>query len=164
MKEVNEAIFALNPYRQNNPVLYCNEQGTCVPQIPKKAGLPFGNPAFTLWGVPQSPLKNFMLGVIILKERKVQLKMRATEKEKVRIENKAKKCGLSVSEYLRKRALGYSPKALLPESFYEFTEKIGVLYEALGTLNSTELQTEVLKLLDEIYEKVLIPDRKDGDD
>ena len=38
-------------------VPYCNEQGTCVPQIPKKAGLPHGNPAFTLWGVPQSPLK-----------------------------------------------------------------------------------------------------------
>ena len=99
-----------------------------------------------------------------MKERKVQLKMRATEKEKVRIENKAKKCGLSVSEYLRKRALGYSPKALLPENFYELTEKIGVLYEALGTLNSTELQAEVLKLLDEIYAKLLTPDRKDGDD
>ena len=53
-----------------------------------------------------------------MKERKVQLKFRITEKEKIRIENKAKKCGLSVSEYLRKRALGYSPKALLPESFY----------------------------------------------
>ena len=105
-----------------------------------------------------------MLGVIILKERKVQLKMRATEKEKVRIENKAKKCGLSVSEYLRKRALGYSPKALLPESFYAFTERLGVLYEALGTLNSTELQAEVLKLLDEIYAKLLTSDRKDGDD
>ena len=121
-------------------------------------------PAFAIWGVPQFPLKKFMLGVIILKERKVQLKMRATEKEKVRIENNAKKCGLSVSEYLRKRALGYSPKALLPESFYEFTEKIGILYEALGTLNSTELQVEVLKLLDEIYAKLLSPGRKDGDD
>jgi len=111
-----------------------------------------------------NPPEIFMLGVIILKERKVQLKMRATEKEKVRIENNAKKCGLSVSEYLRKRALGYSPKALLPESFYEFTEKIGILYEALGTLNSTELQVEVLKLLDEIYAKLLSPGRKDGDD
>lgn len=90
--------------------------------------------------------------------------MRATEKEKVRIENKAKKCGLSVSEYLRKRALGYSPNTILPESFYELTEKIGVLYESLGTLNSTELQAEVLKLLDEIYAKLLTPDRKDGDD
>ena len=100
-----------------------------------------------------------MSGVIILKERKAQLKTRVTEKEKLCIENKAKKCGLSVSEYLRKRALGYAPKALLHESFYEFTEKLGVLYEALGTLNSTELQAEVLKLLDEIYAKLLVTDK-----
>ena len=94
-----------------------------------------------------------------MKEKKNSIYVRVTEKEKVRIENKAKKCGLSVSEYLRKRALGYSPKALLPESFYEFTEKIGILYEALGTLNSTELQAEVLKLLDEIYAKLLVTDK-----
>ena len=100
-----------------------------------------------------------MSGVIILKERKAQLKTRVTEKEKLRIENKAKKCGLSVSEYLRKRALGYSPKALLPETFYEFTEQLGVLYEALGVLNSTELQAEVLKLLDEIYAMLLVTDK-----
>ena len=99
-----------------------------------------------------------------MKEKKNSIYVRVTEKEKVRIENKAKKCGLSVSEYLRKRALGYSPKSLLPESFYEFTEKIGVLYEALGTLNSTQLQAEVLKLLDEIYAKLLTSARKDCDD
>lgn len=94
-----------------------------------------------------------------MKEKKVQLKMRVTENEKVRIENKAKKCGLSVSEYLRKRALGYSPKALLPESFFEFTEKLGVLYEALGSINSTELQAEVLKLIDDVYAKLLTTDK-----
>ena len=94
-----------------------------------------------------------------MKERANSIYVRVTEKEKIRIENKAKKCGLSVSEYLRKRALGYSPKALLPGSFYEFTEKIGILYEALGTLNSTELQAEVLKLLDEIYAKLLVTDK-----
>ena len=47
----------------------------------------------------------------------------------------------------------------MPESFYVFTEKIGILYEALGTLNSTELQAEVLKLLDEIYAKLLVTDK-----
>ena len=94
-----------------------------------------------------------------MKEKKNSIYVRVTKKEKIRIENKAKKCGLSVSEYFRKRALGYSPKALLPESFYVFTEKIGILYEALGTLNSTELQAEVLKLLDEIYAKLLVTDK-----
>ena len=94
-----------------------------------------------------------------MKERKAQLKTRVTEKEKLRIENKAKKCGLSVSEYLRKRALGYAPKALLHESFYEFTEKLGALYEALGRLNSTELQKAVLKLIDDVYAKLLTTDK-----
>ena len=95
-----------------------------------------------------------------MKERKVQLKMRATEKEKVRIQNKAKKCGLSVSEYLRKRALGYSPKTLLPETFYEFTERLGDLYDALEIMNSTELQEQVLKLIDDVYAKLLTLDKE----
>ncbi len=47
----------------------------------------------------------------------------------------------------------------MPESFYEFTERIGILYEALGTLNSIELQTEVVKVLDEIYAKLLVTDK-----
>ncbi len=111
--------------------------------------LPFGE-------FPNPPFKNFMSGVIILKERKLQLKFRVTEKEKIRIQSKAKKCGLSVSEYLRKRALGYSPKALMPETFYEFTEKLGVLYDALGTLGYTDLQLLTLKLFDDIYIKLLV--------
>ena len=114
--------------------------------------LPFGE-------TPQSPLKNFMSGVIILKERKVQLKFRVTDKEKTRIQNKSKKCGLSVSEYVRKRALNYAPKALLPENFYEFIEKLGALYEALGRLNSTELQKAVLDLIDDVYAKLLTTDK-----
>ena len=65
-----------------------------------------------------------------MKERKAQLKTRVTEKEKLRIENKAKKCGLPVSEYLRKRALGYSPKALLLKAFMNL-QKSSVLYMKL---------------------------------
>lgn len=95
-----------------------------------------------------------------MKERKVQLKFRVTEKEKLRIENKAKKCGLSVSEYLRKRALGYSPKTILPETFYEFSERLGNLYDALEKMNSTELQEQVLHLIDDVYAKLLTLDKK----
>jgi hypothetical protein len=91
--------------------------------------------------------------------KKNSIYVRVTEKEKIRIENKAKKCGLSVSEYVRKRALYYAPKALLPENFYEFTEKLGALYEALGRLNSTELQKSVLDLIDDVYAKLLTTDK-----
>ena len=96
-----------------------------------------------------------------MNERTVQLKFRVTEKEKIRISSKAQKCGLTTSEYLRKRALGYSPKALLPESFYEFSEKLGRLYDALETTDNAELQEKVLSLIDEVQLKLLSPKEVD---
>ena len=96
-----------------------------------------------------------------MKERANSIYVRVTEKEKIRIKNKADKCGLTISEYLRKRALGYSPKALLPESFYEFSGKLSNLYEQIDKGYSTELEERILSLIDEIQLKLLTPERKD---
>ena len=96
-----------------------------------------------------------------MKERVNSIYVRVTEKEKIRIKNKADKCGLTISEYLRKRALGYSPKALLPESFYEFSGKLSNLYEQIDKGYSTELEERILSLIDEIQLKLLTPERKD---
>ena len=49
-----------------------------------------------------------------MQERTVQIHFRATEKERIRFQANAQKCGLSLSEYLRKLASGYEPKALPP--------------------------------------------------
>ena len=94
-------------------------------------------------------------------KRESSIYVRVTEKEKTRISCKAQKCGLSISEYLRKRALGYSPKALLPESFYEFSEKLGRLYDALEATANDELQEKVLSLIDEVQLKLLSPKEVD---
>ena len=99
-----------------------------------------------------------------MKERANSIYVRVTEKEKIRIKNKADKCGLTISEYLRKRALGYSPKALLPESFYEFSGKLSNLYEQLDKSYSTELEERILSLIDEIQLKLLAPERKEIDE
>ena len=99
-----------------------------------------------------------------MNERANSIYVRVTEKEKIRIKNKADKCGLTVSEYLRKRALGYSPKALLPESFYEFSGKLGEIYEKLDSGYSADLQERILSLLDEIQLKLLSLERKGGDE
>ena len=96
-----------------------------------------------------------------MKERANSIYVRVTEKEKIRIKNKADKCSLTISEYLRKRALGYSPKALLPESFYEFSGKLSNLYEQVDKGYSTELEEKILSLIDEIQLKLLTPERKD---
>lgn len=99
-----------------------------------------------------------------MNERANSIYVRVTEKEKIRIKNKADKCGLTVSEYLRKRALGYSPKALLPESFYEFSSKLSDLYEQINKGCSTELEEKILSLIDEIQLKLLTPERKEVDE
>ena len=99
-----------------------------------------------------------------MKERINSIYVRVTAKEKIRIKNKAEKCGLTISEYLRKRALGYSPKALLPESFYEFSSKLGEVYEKLDSGYSTELEEKILSLIDEIQLKLLTPERKADDE
>ena len=99
-----------------------------------------------------------------MNERANSIYVRVTEKEKIRIKNKADKCGLTVSEYLRKRALGYSPKALLPESFYEFSSKLGDLYEQLNKGYSNELEERILSLIDEIQLKLLSTERKEFDE
>ncbi len=93
-----------------------------------------------------------------MNERTTAIYVRVTEKEKSRIKQKADKCGLSQSEYLRKRALGYSPKALLPESFYEFSNKLGDVYEQLNNGYNTEIEEKLLSLLDEIQLKLLTPE------
>ncbi len=73
--------------------------------------------------------------------------IRVSEKEKNIIEQNAKKCGLSVSEYLRQRALGYMPRAVLPEIFFSFNDKLDELCVAV----KAKLQrTRKKKLLDSL--------------
>ena len=95
-----------------------------------------------------------------MNKRTTAIYVRVTEKEKSRIKQKADKCGLSQSKYLRKRALGYSPKALLPESFYKFSSKLGEVYEQINKGYNTEVEEKLLSLLDEIQLKLLTPEKE----
>lgn len=52
-----------------------------------------------------------------MKEKKERLELRVTKSEKNAIHRKAAKCGLTISEYVRKRALGYEPRGLRPMLF-----------------------------------------------
>ena len=47
-----------------------------------------------------------------------------TEKQKQQIASLARKCGLSKSEYLRQRALGFEPKGTLPDAFFVCCERL----------------------------------------
>ena len=57
----------------------------------------------------------------------IRIAVRVTAKEKEKIQSKARKCGLSTTEYVKQRALGYEPKAVPPDALFICLEKLGEL-------------------------------------
>ena len=82
-----------------------------------------------------------------------------TEKEKQTITAKAKKCGLSVSEYIKQRALGYEPKAVVPDTLFLLLEKLGNLEDKSS---SKKLNVEIEDLLKEIAKTLLMPGKEES--
>lgn len=46
----------------------------------------------------------------------VRIAVRVTVREKEKIQTKARKCGLSTTEYVKQRALRYEPRAVPPDA------------------------------------------------
>ena len=63
------------------------------------------------------------------KKEPPRVAVRLTESEKKKIEAAAAKCGLTVSEYMRQRALGFEPKAVKPDAYFVLCEKLDKLTE-----------------------------------
>ena len=72
------------------------------------------------------------------------INIRVTEKEKAQLENIAKKSGLPVSEYLRKRGLGYEPGPFLDDRFY-------AVYSKLCEISNLTLNPEAEEALTAIF-------------
>lgn len=87
-----------------------------------------------------------------------RIAFRVTDQEKKRITVLAKKCGLSVSEYVKQRALGYALQPIIPESVFFLLEKIGQLQDLAA---SPETDAAICTLLKEISDTLLLP-RKEG--
>lgn len=86
------------------------------------------------------------------KEKPCRLYLRVSPAEKKKITDISKCCGISVAEYLRKRALGYTVKAVVPDAFYVFIEKLS---ELLNRDLSPETEAAALKLFDDIYTEII---------
>lgn len=86
------------------------------------------------------------------KEKLARIEIRVKPREKEAICRIAKVCGLPVSEYMVKRALGYEPKAVQPNAFFDF---YGKLCEFLNRELSPETEAAALKLFDEIYAELI---------
>ena len=82
------------------------------------------------------------------KERNGRLDIRLSASEKTAVQRKAKACGLSVSEYVRKRALGYEPRAAPSDELLSFTSALIELINKNEA--SADLEEKALDLLSDI--------------
>ena len=79
---------------------------------------------------------------------------RDTAKEKEKIQSKARKCGLSTTEYVKQRALGYEPRGIPPDALFLCLEKLGELADKAC---SPKLDEEISDVLKEITAVFLLP-------
>lgn len=91
------------------------------------------------------------------KTKYARLDLRVTPQEKDRISAKARKCGLSTTEYVKQRALGYEPRAVPPDALFRFLEQLGSLE---SNVSSSELDAEIALLLKDITAAFLLPGKE----
>lgn len=84
----------------------------------------------------------------------MRIAVRVTAKEKEKIQIKARKCGLSTTEYIKQRALGYEPRAVPPDALFACLERLGELANKTGSL---ELDEEIGAVLKQITAELLLP-------
>lgn len=92
------------------------------------------------------------------KEKFARIDIRVKPKDKEKIKKIADKCNLSVSEYVVQRALGYEPRAVLPDVFFDFYNKLCELCNTVGFTPETE--NKLLSLIDEIHSELLLPKKE----
>lgn len=84
----------------------------------------------------------------------VRIAVRVTAKGKDKTQSKARKCGLSTTEYVKQRALGYEPRMVPPDALFACLEKLG---ELGGKASSPELDKEICTVLKQITAEFLLP-------
>ena len=90
-------------------------------------------------------------------EKTEVINTRVSEKEKQTIEQYAAACGLTRSEYLRKRALGYEPRPTLGDSFFTFYSK---LCDLCNQSLSVETEKALLELITDIRRELMLPQKQ----
>ena len=76
-----------------------------------------------------------------MRKRSVGINIRVTVTEKKKVTMLARQCGLSLSEYLRQRALGYAPGGHPPTEVFNVLDKLDEIAESCSPTTSAEIGT-----------------------
>ena len=83
-----------------------------------------------------------------MRKRSVGINIRVTVTEKKKVTMLARKCGLSLSEYLRQRALGYEPGGHPPKEVFDVLDKLDDIAERCSERDETDIIAQTDRLRD----------------
>ena len=83
-----------------------------------------------------------------MRKRSVGINVRVSVTEKRKMTLMAKRCGLSLSEYLRKRALGYEPGGHPPKEGFDVLDKIDEMAESCSVRDGAAINAQTDRLRD----------------
>ena len=92
-----------------------------------------------------------------MNDKKARIELRVTQSEKNRIARLAESCGLSQSEYIRQRTLGYAPRTVLPDVFFDFNQTLCRLCDEVADKVMPDTERKLLEVTDEIQQQLLLP-------
>ena len=83
-----------------------------------------------------------------MRNRTVGINIRVTVTEKKKVTMLAKKCGLSLSAYLRQRALGYEPGGHPPKEVFDVLDKIDEMAENCSAREGAAINAQTDRMRD----------------
>lgn len=83
-----------------------------------------------------------------MRKRSVGINVRVSVTEKRKMTLMAKRCGLSLSEYLRQRALGYEPGGHPPKEVFDVLDKLDDIAERCSTRDETDIIAQTDRMRD----------------
>lgn len=105
---------------------------------------------------------NKLKGIIFMRNRTFGINIRVTEKEKKRIEKHAKKCRLSVSEYLRQLSNGYTPNEIPSDNFYLVSRDLEMMISDYRNKDDEMMAKMLRGCVDELYDIYIYPKKGGG--
>ena len=90
-----------------------------------------------------------------MRKRSVGINVRVSVTEKRKMTLMAKRCGLSLSEYLRQRALGYEPGGHPPKEVFDVLDKIDEIAESCSVRDGAAINAQTDRLREASMGEVL---------
>ena len=83
-----------------------------------------------------------------MRKRSVGINVRVSVTEKKKVTMLARKCGLSLSEYLRQRALGFEPGGHPPKEVFDVLDKLDEIAENCSAREGAAINAQTDRMRD----------------